>query len=176
MEEIILVDELDNAIGTMEKMEAHQKGLLHRAFSVLVFNANGEVLLQKRARNKYHSGGLWTNTCCSHPGPNESMEEATRRRLKHEMGIDVQPEFAFKFIYKAALDRDLIEHELDHVFTATFNGAPVINKEEVESWRFMDLKSLQADIHQSPNAYTPWFKLILNHPGILHRKDAKALR
>jgi isopentenyl-diphosphate delta-isomerase len=172
MEEIILVDEQDNAIGTMEKMEAHQKGVLHRAFSVLLFNASGQVLLQKRSRKKYHSGGLWTNTCCSHPAPNELIEEATRRRLKHEMGIDVQPEFAFKFIYKAALDRNLIEHEFDHVFTATFNGTPVINKEEVESWRFMDLTALRADIQQSPEAYTPWLKLILNHPGILHRKDA----
>jgi len=164
MERIILVDEHDNAIGTMEKMEAHRKGVLHRAFSVLLFNSSGEVLLQKRSKNKYHSGGLWTNTCCSHPLPHESIKEATQRRLKHEMGIDLQPEFAFKFIYKTALDQNLIEHEYDHVFIGTFDGIPVINKDEVEEWKFMNLHSLRIDMKIFPEAYTPWFKLIVNHP------------
>ena len=124
MEKIILVDEHDNAIGTMEKMEAHRRGVLHRAFSIILFNSNGEILLQKRSKSKYHSGGLWTNTCCSHPLPNESIQDATRRRLKQEMGIDLQPEFAFKFIYKTPLDQNLIEHEYDHVFIGTFDGDP----------------------------------------------------
>jgi len=164
MEEIILVDEFDSEIGTMEKMEAHRKGVLHRAFSVMLFNTNGELLLQRRARKKYHSGGLWTNTCCSHPLPQETIEEAARRRLKQEMGIDLKPTFAFKFIYKSHLDQNLIEHELDHVFVGVFDGLPEINAEEVEDWKFMNLDSLRKDIKQSPDAYTTWLKLIINHP------------
>jgi len=138
MESVVLVDEHDNAVGIMEKMEAHQKGLLHRAFSILLFNNKGEMLLQKRASQKYHSGGLWTNTCCSHPLPGETMTNATSRKLKQEMGIDTNIEFAFKFIYKSPLDKDLVEHEFDHVFIGTFNGTPSINKEEVEDWKFID--------------------------------------
>ena len=117
MEKVILVDEQDKAIGAMDKMEAHRRGILHRAFSILIFNSKGETLLQKRSKNKYHSGGLWTNACCSHPTPDESIDEATRKRLKHEMGIDLQPDFAYKFIYKSKLDKNLIEHELDYVYT-----------------------------------------------------------
>src|SRR5436190_13031104 len=137
MEEVILVDEHDNAIGTMEKMEAHEKGVLHRAFSILLFNAEGQMLLQKRSKNKYHSSGLWTNTCCSHPLPGEKIEDAARRRLHEEMGIDLQPEFSYKFIYKTNLDKNLIEYEYDHVFTGVFNGTPVVNKNEVEDWKFI---------------------------------------
>ncbi len=162
MEHVILVDEHDNSIGTMEKLEAHQKGFLHRAFSILLFNSKGELLLQKRATSKYHSGGLWTNTCCSHPLPGESIEKATRRKLKQEMGIDVQLSFAYKFIYKANLDKGLVEHECDHVFIGTFDGTPMINREEVEDWKFNDLNSLRADIRKNPEAYTFWFKEILN--------------
>ncbi len=161
MEKIILVDEQDNAIGTMEKMEAHQKGVLHRAFSVLLVNFKGEVLLQQRSGRKYHSGGLWSNTCCSHPGPDESIEAAARNRLMYEMGIDLQPEFAFKFMYKASLDHDLTEHEYDHVFTGVFNGKPVINKDEVDEWKFVDLNTLLADLSREPEKYTPWLKLIM---------------
>lgn len=164
METVILVDQNDNAIGTMEKMEAHRKGELHRAFSVLIFNSQGEILLQKRAKGKYHSGGLWTNACCSHPVPGEKMEDATRRRLKEEMGIDLQPEFAYKFIYKIDLDQNLVEHEYDHVFKATFNGAPLINTEEVEDWKFVDLQWLKKDILLHPGDYTYWFKVMLDHP------------
>jgi isopentenyl-diphosphate delta-isomerase len=164
MESVVLVVEKDNAIGIMEKMEAHRKGLLHRAFSILLFNAKGEMLLQKRAIHKYHSGGLWTNTCCSHPLPGEAMEEATSRKLKQEMGIDANLEFAFKFIYRTDLDKNLIEHECDYVFIGAFNGTPSINTSEVEDWRFVDLKTLQNDINKNPNAYTVWFKLIVNHP------------
>lgn len=166
MEHVILVDELDNAIGTMEKIEAHQKGILHRAFSVLLFNSTGEILLQKRAIAKYHSGGLWTNTCCSHPLPGESMLEATRRKLIQEMGIDMIPEFAYKFIYKTNLDNNLIEHEYDHVFIGTYDGDPIINNEEVEDWKFTDLPTLRTDIKENPEAYTFWFKLIVNHPQL----------
>lgn len=166
MEHVILVDELDNTIGTMEKIEAHQKGILHRAFSVLLFNSKGEILLQKRAIAKYHSGGLWTNTCCSHPLPAESMQEATRRKLIQEMGIDMIPEFAYKFIYKTNLDNNLIEHEYDHVFIGTYDGDPIINNEEVEDWKFTDLPTLRTDIKENPEAYTFWFKLIVNHPQL----------
>ena len=166
MEEIILVDKYDNAIGTMEKMEAHQKGVLHRAFSVVLFNSSGELLLQKRSKSKYHSGGLWTNTCCSHPLPEESIVEAARKRLMHEMGINLQPEFAFKFIYKTLLDKNLTEHEFDHVFIGTFDGTPIINKDEVEEWKFMNVNALRTDMKQHPEAYTVWFKLILDHPKL----------
>jgi isopentenyl-diphosphate Delta-isomerase len=166
MEMVILVDKNDEAIGTMEKMEAHRKGELHRAFSVMIFNSKGEILLQKRSRHKYHSGGLWTNACCSHPLPGEKMEDATRRRLREEMGIDLQPEFAYKFIYRTDLDQNLIEHEYDHVFTATFDGQPAINTAEVEAWKFADRVWLKADMEKHPEAYTYWFRLILRHPAL----------
>jgi len=164
MEEIILVDEHDNAIGTMEKMEAHRRGILHRAFSVVLFNSSGELLLQRRADNKYHSGGLWTNTCCSHPLPNESINDAAQRRLKYEMGIDLKPEFAFKFIYKTSLDKSLIEHELDYVFIGTFDGKPAINTDEVSDWKFMSVSELKNDIKLYPENYTVWFRVMVDHP------------
>ena len=163
MEKVILVDTQDNVIGSMEKLEAHRKGILHRAFSILIFNSKGEVLLQKRSKKKYHSGGLWTNACCSHPLPNESMSEATRKRLKHEMGIDLQPEFVYKFVYKTNLDKDLIEHEYDYVFVGKYDGVPSANLEEVEDWKFIDIVSLRHDLERHPNTFTAWFKLIMNH-------------
>jgi isopentenyl-diphosphate Delta-isomerase len=163
MEEVILVDENDNSIGTMEKMEAHQKGLLHRAFSILVFNSSGDMLVQKRASTKYHSGGLWTNACCSHPRPDEPISLSTRRRLKYEMGIDLEPEFAYKFIYKTSLDQNLVEHELDHVFTAVFDGTPEVNPQEVDEWKFVALDDLRRDVKLHPERYTYWFKVILGH-------------
>jgi isopentenyl-diphosphate delta-isomerase len=166
MEEVILVDEQDHAVGTMEKMQAHQQGVLHRAFSILLFNSIGELLLQKRALSKYHSGGLWTNTCCSHPLPGESMEDAVRRKLNQEMGIDFQPEFLYKFIYRTTLDKGLIEHEYDHVFTGTCDKTPSINKAEVADWKFVSMASLKKDIVQHPDNYTYWFKLIMEHPKI----------
>ncbi|MBK5277352.1 MAG: isopentenyl-diphosphate Delta-isomerase [Bacteroidia bacterium] len=166
MEHVILVDQDDNAIGTMEKLEAHRKGILHRAFSILLFNSKGEVLLQKRAPNKYHSGGLWTNTCCSHPLPDEPLEQATQRKLKQEMGIELKPTFSYKFIYKADLDKGLVEHECDHVFIGTFDGTPMINREEVEDWKFTEMNSLRVDIKKNPQAYTSWFKLIVEHPQL----------
>lgn len=163
MEHVILVDQDDKAIGTMEKMEAHRKGLLHRAFSVMLYNSQGEVLLQKRAQAKYHSGGLWSNACCSHPLPDESMEIATRRKLKQEMGIDLKTEFIYKFIYCTTFESGLIEHECDHVFTGVFDGTPVINRHEVEDWKFISLEQLRHDIASNPQDYTYWLKLILDH-------------
>jgi isopentenyl-diphosphate delta-isomerase len=162
MDQVILVDASDNAIGTMEKMEAHRKGLLHRAFSVLLFNSGGKMLLQKRAKNKYHSAGLWTNTCCSHPLPGERTEDAAKRRLRQEMGIDMQPELVYKFIYKAHLDNQLVEHELDYVFIGIFDGIPKVNPAEVEDWKFVDVSWLKSDMHEHPDQYTQWFKMIVS--------------
>lgn len=163
MEQVILVDEHDQEIGAMEKMEAHRKGLLHRAFSVLVFNSRGEILVQQRADSKYHSAGLWTNTCCSHPRPHECIQEASARRLREEMGIEANPEFLFKFTYRTHLERDLVEHEVDHVFTAIFDGTPEANPHEVQAWKFMDLDLLRKDVELHPSRYTYWFRLILEH-------------
>jgi isopentenyl-diphosphate delta-isomerase len=164
MEEVILVDKEDNVLGTMEKMEAHRQGILHRAFSVLLYDSNGRILLQKRSDGKYHSSGLWTNTCCSHPLPGESLEEATRRRLMQEMGIDLQPRHSFAFLYKAQLDKGLIEHELDHVFTGVFNGEPAVNRDEVQDWKYVDVEWLRQDMRMNPQSYTVWFREIINHP------------
>lgn len=166
MEQVILVDENDNAIGTMEKMEAHRKGLLHRAFSILVFNSKGELMLQKRSRKKYHSGGLWTNTCCSHPRPGEDIQNAMRRKIKQEMGIDVAPEFSHKFIYRIDLGNDLTEHEYDHVYVARYDGEPQINHDEVDEWRFENLPRLRDAIEKNPQDFTYWFKLIMNDPDL----------
>jgi isopentenyl-diphosphate delta-isomerase len=166
MEQVVLVDTHDNTIGTMEKMEAHHRGALHRAFSVLIFNSEGKVLLQKRASTKYHSAGLWTNTCCSHPQPGEKIEDATRRRLMEEMGIDVQTEFAYKFIYKTQLEHELIEYEYDYVFIGTYNGEPLVNPIEVSDWKYEDLNWVRQDISDHPEQYTYWFRLIINNPNL----------
>lgn len=166
MDKVILVDPDDTIVGSMDKLEAHVKGILHRAFSILIFNSRGEILIQKRAASKYHSGGLWTNTCCSHPRPGESIESATRRRLVYEMGIDVETTFAFKFIYKAPLDKNLTEHELDYVFVGTFDGEPHINPDEAEDWKFISMAELKKEIRENPDNFTPWFKLILNHADL----------
>jgi len=157
MEQVVLVNDHDEVTGVMEKMEAHRTGSLHRAFSVLLFNSHGEMLLQKRAQTKYHSSGLWTNTCCSHPRPGEALEEAARRKLRQEMGIEANPRFAFKFQYKAPLDNQLIEHEIDHVFIGQFDGEPVLNEHEAEDWKFVDLHSLKQQVHTDPQQFTPWF-------------------
>lgn len=162
LDSVILVDEEDNEIGTMEKMEAHVKGALHRAFSVLLFNSKGEMLLQKRAKNKYHSGGLWSNACCSHPRPGERMEDATRRRMKEELGIDIQPQFLYKFKYQIKFNDNLIEHELDHVYTCRFDGEVIINKNEVEAFRYFDPNQLKNQIINEPHQYTYWLNLIIN--------------
>ena len=163
---VILVDKDDNEVGTMEKMEAHRKGELHRAFSVLVFNSKGEMLLQKRAKSKYHSGGLWTNACCSHPLPGEKMEATIKRRVQEEIGIDITPTFSYKFLYKTPLDQNLIEHELDHVFVAEYNDQPRLNSAEAEDWKYVSLAWLREDVNENPATYTHWFKLILEHPQL----------
>jgi len=166
MEQVILVDEKDNEIGTMEKMEAHQKGLLHRAFSVLVFNSKGEMLLQQRAISKYHSGGLWTNTCCSHPQPGETIEQAGKRKLMQEMGFSCDLSFSHKFVYKVQLDNDLIEYEWDYILIGYYDGVPSINASEAQAWKYASVKSIQQDAIKNPDRYTCWFKLILKQPEI----------
>ena len=160
-EQVILVNEADEPVGLMEKMAAHEQGHLHRAFSVFIFNAHGETLLQQRAFSKYHSGGLWTNTCCSHPRPGESNLDAANRRLQEEMGISAGLEEQFWFIYRAELDKGLTEHELDHVFTGHFDGEPKPNPDEVAGWKWMSMEDFQADVEQNPDRYTAWFKIIL---------------
>ena len=163
MAEVILVNSKDEELGILDKMEAHYEGILHRAFSVLVYNSKGEMLIQKRASSKYHSGGLWTNACCSHQQPGESSEAASKRRLMEEIGLDANPEFLYKFIYKAALDNDLTEFEYDHVLTCTTDSKPILNTEEVEDFKYIDIKSLMLDIEENPEQYTFWFKHIVQN-------------
>ena len=157
---VILVDENDVSIGSMEKMEAHEKALLHRAFSVFIFNEEGKVLMQQRALHKYHSGGLWTNTCCSHPYPGEETHNAALRRLNEEMGLEAELNFIFKFQYKASFDNNLTEHEIDHVFIGKSNTLPQINTEEVANFKYMDIVEIQADLKQNKDQYTVWFQII----------------
>ena len=159
--DVVLVNELDEEVGTMEKLEAHQKGMLHRAFSVFVFNDKNELLLQRRAFGKYHSEGLWTNTCCSHPAPGETLVEAGKRRMKEEMGMDIAPEPLFSFIYRAELDNYLIEHELDHVLVAFSDETPHLNPEEAISFKWMSLEEIKKDMAMHPHNYTEWFKIII---------------
>jgi len=161
-EYVVLVDEMDHEVGVMEKQLAHTSASLHRAFSVFIFNASGQLLLQKRAEHKYHSGGLWTNTCCSHPRLKEPIETAAHRRLKEEMGIVCELQRKFSFIYHSPFENGLSEHELDHVFTGTFDGEPIINPEEVASYKWIDMQTLREDIVANPEAYTTWFRIILN--------------
>ena len=162
MEKVILVSEHDEPIGEMEKIEAHEKGLLHRAFSVFIFNSNGELLLQQRALDKYHSGGLWTNTCCSHPRPNEKTIDAAKRRLMEEMGLEALIEPLFSFTYKANFENNLIEHEFDHVFSGITDQIPLINEVEVASWKYISIENLILDMESSPENYTAWFKIIFS--------------
>ena len=159
-EKVILVDENDQPIGLMEKIEAHEKALLHRAFSVFVLNSNNELMLQRRALHKYHSPGLWTNTCCSHQRENETTLHAGVRRLKEEMGFVTSLEEKFSFIYKASFDNGLTEHEYDHVLVGFYEKDPVINKDEVSEWKWMPLLDVKKDILSNPDLYTPWFKII----------------
>jgi isopentenyl-diphosphate delta-isomerase len=161
-EYITLVDEFDKELGSVEKMEAHQKGLLHRAFSILVFNSNNELLLQKRDSKKYHSPGLWTNTCCSHPRYGEGLQEAVQRRLQEEMGFSCELKETFSFIYRAELDGNLIENEYDHVFIGTYDGEIILNPEEVEDFKWVKIDEVKADIKNNPNLYTYWFKCLIN--------------
>jgi isopentenyl-diphosphate Delta-isomerase len=157
--DVILVDEHDVPVGTMEKMEVHQKALLHRAFSVFIFNEKGEMLLHKRADRKYHSGGLWTNACCSHPRPGEDTLAAAHSRLQEEMGFDTPLQKAFDFIYKAPFDNGLTEHEFDHVFSGTYTGVIKPNPDEVSDFCFMSRAAISSSIQSHPAKYTEWFKI-----------------
>lgn len=162
MDEVIIVDKNDTQMGTMEKMEAHQKGVLHRAISVFLFNDKQELLLQKRASGKYHSANLWTNTCCSHPKPGEEVSDAATRRLKEEMGIETPLTWCFKFHYETKLENELTENELDHVFVGHYNAQVQPNPDEVSDYRYVGTKELKSDIEAHPEAYTFWFKLIVD--------------
>ena len=159
MEQVILVDEQDQPIGLMEKQAAHIGPHLHRAFSVFIFNSKGELLMQQRALSKYHSPGLWTNTCCSHPRSGETLEEATSRRLMEEMGMTCPMHEVYTFIYKAPVGQGLTEHEFDHVFIGQSDDIPNINTDEVASWKYMRLDDLKKDLELYPELYTEWFKI-----------------
>jgi isopentenyl-diphosphate Delta-isomerase len=158
---VVLVDEHDNEIGFAEKLEAHQKALLHRAFSVFIFNSKGELLLQQRAKSKYHSAGLWTNTCCSHPRPNELVLNAAKRRLDEEMGLVLALEKKFDFIYKTPFDNDLTEYEFDHVFVGYTDNDPILNLDEVESFKWKSIEEIKTDLILFPNSFTSWFKIAI---------------
>jgi len=158
-EQVILVNGQDEETGVAEKMEAHQHGWLHRAFSVFIFNSRGEMLLQQRALDKYHSGGLWTNTCCSHPRPGEDTRVAAERRLKEEMGFQASLEKVFDFLYKADFDNGLTEHEFDHVFVAEYEGPVNFNKEEVMNCSYHSMKEIAQSLEADPARYTAWFRL-----------------
>ena len=157
--QVILVDVNDRPVGSMEKMQAHEQGLLHRAFSVFIFNGKGEMLLQQRTLSKYHSGGLWTNACCSHPFPDEETAEAARRRLKEELGFETPIEKVFDFVYKADFDNGLTEHEFDHVFNGEYEGEILLNKEEAMDVCYKDVQEIKHLLQEYPKEYTAWFHL-----------------
>ena len=159
-EEVILVNTSDEVLGTMPKMEAHRQAVLHRAFSVFILNAQGQLMLQQRAADKYHSPLLWTNTCCSHQRMGETNIEAGRRRLREEMGFETELRDLFSFIYKAPFDNGLTEHELDHVLLGYYAAEPRINPQEVASWKWMGLEEVSADLKARPELYTAWFRIV----------------
>lgn len=161
MEEVILVNKQDQAIGTMEKLEAHRQGMLHRAFSILIFNSNAKLLIHRRALGKYHSAGLWSNTCCSHPLPSETIIEAGVRRLREEMGMETSLAPLFSFIYRAELENNLIEHELDHILIGFSDQEPKANPDEVCDYKWVSLHELEGQMEQNPQDFTAWFKLII---------------
>lgn len=161
-EKVILVNENDEQIGLMEKIEAHEKALLHRAFSVFVFNKKGELMIQQRALSKYHSPGLWTNTCCSHQREGESNVAAGKRRLMEEMGFTTDLKDTISFIYKAPFDNGLTEHEYDHILVGDYEADPDPNPEEVAAWKWMSLEDIKQDMKDNPSVYTEWFKIIFD--------------
>lgn len=168
--QVILVNDNDQQTGTMEKLEAHKKGLLHRAFSVFIFNDKGEMLLQQRALDKYHSGGLWTNSCCSHPMPGEAVDAAAHRRLYEEMGFNCDLHALFRFTYRTEFDNGLIEHEYDHVFTGTYNGNINPDPAEVNAYRFLSTDSISRLLQEQPQQFTSWF--ILAFPQVVKHLKA----
>ena len=159
-EQVILVNENDEQIGLMPKMEAHEKALLHRAFSVFVFNDKNELMIQQRALGKYHSPGLWTNTCCSHQREGETNIEAGKRRLQEEMGFSTDLKDTISFIYKAPFDNGLTEHEFDHILVGHYNDEPNLNPEEAHDYKWVSLEELKKDMKENPDIYTAWFKII----------------
>jgi isopentenyl-diphosphate Delta-isomerase len=159
LQQVVLVDENDEVLGVMEKMEAHQKALLHRAFSVFVFNSKGEMLLQQRAAHKYHSPGLWTNACCSHPQPGEETAAAAIRRLQEEMGFVIPVQKVFDFVYKAAFDNGLTEYEFDHVFAGEYEGPVLFNADEVQDICYKAMPEISNSLQTHPQKYTAWFHL-----------------
>jgi len=176
-EHVILVNKRDEQIGLMPKIEAHQKAILHLAFSVFVFNSSNELMLQQRAAHKYHSPLLWTNTCCSHQRNGESNIEAGTRRLREEMGFVTELKETTSFIYKVSFDNGLTEHELDHIMVGSFENSPIINREEVESWKWMSMENVKSDINLNPSLYTEWFKIIFKkfykHINITNESNSK---
>jgi isopentenyl-diphosphate delta-isomerase len=163
---IILVNSKDLVVGEEEKLKAHELGLLHRAVSVFIFNSDGQLLIQQRADGKYHSAGLWANTCCSHPYPKENTKLAAVRRLKEEMGlVEVELEEVFVFNYKVELDHGLTENEVDHVFIGCSDKKPLINKEEVRAYKYCDMAFLKSDVEAKPSLYAEWFKILINKYG-----------
>ena len=165
MEQVILVDEHDRELGASEKLAAHAAGRLHRAFSIFIFNSEGRLLLQRRAKTKYHSGGLWSNTCCGHPRPDESTRAAARRRLSEEMNFDCELSAAFEFIYRAELANELVEHEYDHVFVGEFDGSFIPEESEVEDWKWTTSDELRRDVRERPEEYTYWLRAALETEG-----------
>lgn len=160
MNQVILVDSEDREIGVMEKLEAHRKGLLHRAFSIFLFNSKGEMLLQKRADSKYHCGGLWSNACCSHPQPERDLQWCLKEKLYQEMRITTPLQKAFSLTYRAVLDNGLIEFEYDHIYIGHYNDTPSPNPDEVSGWRYLSMEEIADDIRKNPTLYTPWFKIL----------------
>lgn len=169
-ETVILVDRDDQETGTMEKMEAHLQGKMHRAFSVFIFNKKGELLLQQRADGKYHSGGKWTNTCCSHPRPGETTPEAAHRRLQEEMGIACELNFVFSFVYCTAIQDDIIENEYDHVFFGSTDALPVPNPDEVSSFKYISMAHLATELKNNPGDYTQWLAICFNEVMIHYQQ------
>jgi isopentenyl-diphosphate delta-isomerase len=159
-EYVVLVDEHDNELGLMEKLQAHREGKLHRAISVFIFNSQKELLLQKRADEKYHSGGLWTNTCCSHPFPNEEPAKAAVRRLQEEMGLHANLQHVFNFFYQANVENGLTEHEFDHIYFGFSDEIPAANPSEVSAWKYANMQEIEQEMQQNPQEFTIWFKLI----------------
>lgn len=166
--EVILVDQEDQELGRMEKLEAHRDGVLHRAFSVLVFNSVGEMLIQQRAENKYHSAGLWSNACCSHPAPGETVLEAAKRRLIEEIGLTCEIEPLFNLVYRIDFENGLTEHEYDHVLIATTDQVPVLNSDEVAAVRYVSEAKLKEELDAMPEAFTYWFRLIMEKMTTYH--------
>jgi isopentenyl-diphosphate Delta-isomerase len=159
MEQVILVDETDQPLGTMEKMEAHRRAVLHRAFSVFIFNSRGEMLLQQRAQEKYHSAGLWTNACCSHPRPGEDTRAAALRRLREELGFTTDLFKLFEFTYRTAYDNGLTEFEFDHVFVGTYDKEISPDQTEVSDYRYRSMREIEAELNSAPETYSSWFQL-----------------